>query len=148
MRSRVAEAFSDRERRLDNAWVIIGALVAGLSLWLGAGYAVQGGGATQAPGWQVLTNVLPGKLHTHGVIMFVLGLALAVQLHAEYSRVTLWVLRLLRTYSMAVAVSFVCSWPLYGMSWGAPAWWLLLALLTVWLSTFAPDLHDGSGDGA
>lgn len=138
MTERLRATLRDPERRLDSAWTFIGVCVSGLCLWLGVGYAVGGNGLKAVEGWRVLLRFEGGNLRVHGVIMFALGFALAVQLRADYTRTTAWVLRLLRTYCFIVAACWVTSWAEYGVTWGAPAWWLLLAALTAYLTRYAP----------
>lgn len=129
------------------AWLVIGALVSLISLWQGFGYAVGGAAATQNNGWLVLTRLLPGGIRTHGLIMAMLGFALLLDLRGVYTRRTRFILRLLRTYCLIVAVCWVGSWVEFGISWGAPGWWLLLSALTVWMTYFAPS-PPGGGDRA
>lgn len=126
-------------RRATIAWHSICLGVAGLLLYQGAGYLVAGGAASvHAPGWRLLAGMLPGGLHTHGGILFALGLGLAIETRAPYDWLMRGVLWTLRFYSLIVAGCWVCSWWIYGMSWSAPGWWVFLAGLSVWLSAFAP----------
>jgi hypothetical protein len=133
-----------------SAWTVIGMFVSAVSLWQGFGYALGGTRVTTSDGWGVLTNRYLlgsiGGLRAHGVIMMALGFALAVELRGPFDCVMLWVLRLLRTYSLFVAGTWIGSWWLYGLSWSPPGWWFLLAALTVWMTYFAPPDHRGSRD--
>lgn len=131
---------------LQSAWTSIGAMVGGISIWLGSGYAVAGKGATQAPaGWYYISHTW--GLRTHGVIMVILGAWLLLQLGHDYTRPTIWVIRIMRTYSIIVALCWFASWFRFGVSWSAPAWWVLLAGLTVWMTYYAPT-NRGSGGNA
>lgn len=133
---------TDPVRRWDTAWTAIGVLVAAVAIWQGSGYAVGGAHVTQSSGWTVLTRALPGGMHTHGAIMVFLGAWLLLQLRGEYTIWTVWCLRVLRTYCILVAVSWFASWLQYGISWGAPGWWVLLAGLTVWMTFFSPGVDS------
>lgn len=127
------------EKHIDQAWTFLAVVVSALLLYLGAGYAINGSAVTSnTGGWRVLDSVLPGGVRTHGVILAVLGFALAVEIHDSYTRITLWTLRALRTYCMFVAACWLGSWFTNGISWGGPGWWIFLAAITVWLSRFAP----------
>lgn len=125
--------------RSETSWTTIGALVAFISLWQGFGYALGGKSFTHSRGWMPLL-AYERNLHVHGIIMLLLGFAVAVQLRGPFSTSMLWTLRALRTYCLIVAACWFGSWITYGVSWGAPGWWVLLAALTVWLSWFAPPV--------
>jgi hypothetical protein len=94
--------------RPEQAWRVIGGLVAGVSLWQGFGYAVKGDAFTTSGGWGTVATLLRpvGGLHAHGAVMVALGFTLAIELRGPYDTVMMWTLRLLRTYCLVVA----CCW--------------------------------------
>lgn len=141
---RAAAQAAHINRRPEQAWRAMAAIVAFVSLWQGFGYAIGGRGFTQSDGWKPLLAVV-GSMHTHGVIMLLLGFGLAVQISGGYTVHLLWTLRLLRTYSLIVSACWFGSWIHYGITWGAPGWWLALAALSTWLAWFPPPARQADG---
>jgi hypothetical protein len=116
---------------------------------IGVGYAAGGQRATSGKALQLVQNLEPGGLRTHGWILLFVSFILAATLH-DYRRLTRWALVVALFYSLLTATLVFGSWLFYPVSWGAPFWYLFLSMLLASLIVLAPPLtesgrrYDGS----
>lgn len=114
------------------AWAI-----SGLTLWIGAGYALAGGRAISSSTLSLLANMLPGGLHVHGLILCILGLTLASALPEFRVRTRVALIGIL-FYALLTAILVAANFMFVPISWAAPAWYLFLACLAGALVVLAP----------
>jgi hypothetical protein len=138
---------NDPARRFRALWYLVAwccALAIGI---IGGGYALDGSRANRVgaqTALRLILNIEPGGLRTHGFIMVGISVLLIYGLN-DYRRTTRLALMLLCFYSLATAMLIFGSWWAYGdITWGAPWWYLLVAVLATGLLVLAPPLNrDG-----
>lgn len=122
-------------------WNLVAFAVATVYLVIGAGYAIDGHGLVQSPALNLVQSV-EQSLHVHGVILMVLAAFLLYGL-PDYRPMTRVGLGLVLFYSLWVSALIFGGWRLYGVSWGAPWWYLLTAVLSAGLLVLAPPPKSG-----
>lgn len=122
------------------AWAITG-----LSLWIGAGYAVGGQRAINSSSLGLISGALPGGLHMHGYILCGLGLLLASGL-PDFRPRTRFALIGILFYAVLCAILIGANFVFVPISWAEPAWYSFLAFLAGVLVVLAPPVpvtHSG-----
>lgn len=122
--SRALKNYAKLARR---AWITIALVLAGFSIVYGASYAVTGNSQVYSPSLDVLKRI-PGHMHTHGIIMILLGIGLTYEA-VNYDQIKFHhLIRAFLSYSVLVSASIVGSWWTTGkVVFGAPWFWLAFA---------------------
>lgn len=115
-------------------WQMTALAVAVIMLVLGAGYAIRGTAADHS--LHLLKNLY--SLHVHGWIMVVLAAFLIYTL-GTYRRLTWLAIRLALFYSSLTATLIFLGWFFEPVSWGAPWWYVLSAVLCFVLMVLPPE---------
>lgn len=140
--NKVIKVANEPAQRFKLLWYAVAWSLAGVYFFIGAGYAGAGSGVIQSRALNVAT-LLEGNLHIHGFIMMGVGVFLTYGLN-DYRRLTKWALVTYFFYSFWTLLMILIGWFFYGVSWGAPWWYLLTASLACILLLLAPPLNkDG-----
>lgn len=140
---RVITFANEPAKRFKILWYAVAWSLAGVYFGIGAGYASGGSVVIQSRALNVAA-LLEGNLHVHGFIMMGVAVLLTYGLN-DYRRITKWGLVLYFFYSMWTLSMILIGWVFYGVSWGAPWWYLLTSVLSGTLLALAPPLNkDGT----
>lgn len=140
--NRVVKIANEPATRFKILWYSVAWALAGVYFFIGAGYAGAGKGVIQSRALNAAA-LLEGNLHVHGFIMMGVGVFLTYGLN-DYRRITRWAMIVYLFYSMWTLIMILIGWVFYGISWGAPWWYLLTSVLSVTLLVLAPPLDkDG-----
>lgn len=139
LKMRVTNVANDPARRFKLLWYLVAWSCATIFLIIGVGYAGGGHSAIQSKSLNVVA-ILEGNLHIHGGIMVCIAAYLIYGL-SDYRRVTRYGLIIFLFYSMWTAIQIFIGWGFYGVSWGAPWWYLLTSFLSGALLVLAPPLN-------
>lgn len=141
--NRVIQFANEPAKRFKILWYAVAWCLAGVYFGIGAGYASGGKGVIQSKALNVAA-ALEGNLHVHGFVMMGVAVLLTYGL-SDYRRITKWALAIYFFYSFWTLAMILIGWVFYGISWGAPWWYLLTSALSAILITVAPPLNkDGT----
>lgn len=106
---------------------------------IGAGFAFAGAHATVAPQVYKFVAIFPGRLRTHGWVLFLLGISnfwSVAALTQIYSKTAYTIGRLsgigILFYSVFTAIGFLAGITTGGVGYNAGVWWyLMIAVLSV-----------------
>jgi hypothetical protein len=135
-------------------WYTVSVAVSVALVGIGIGFALDGLAATQAPGFFVVIDKLPGGAYTHGWIMVSLGVGqfagLSTFSHTGGRRA--WLL-IRATMGGAIAYS---AWCVYAFAWGAikihhysgSFWWYVALMIIAFACVrFPPTTTQRPGEG-
>lgn len=129
-------------KRFKILWYAFAWACALIFLVIGVGYAGAGHGAIQSKALNTVA-VMERNLYVHGIIMMCVATFLIYGLN-DYRKVTRWALTLYMFYSIWTALMIFIGWCFYGVSWGAPWWYIFTSVLSGTLLVLAPPLgKDG-----
>lgn len=141
--NKIIKAANEPAQRFKLLWYGVAWALAGVYFFIGVGYAGAGSGVIQSKALNVAA-LMEGNLHVHGFIMIGVAVLLTYGL-SDYRRVTRWALLLYMFYSTWTLTMILIGWAFYGITWGAPWWYLLTSFLSGYLVSLAPPLNkDGS----
>lgn len=128
-------------------WSFVGTVLAAITGWTGAGYAVAGDHAARSPSFHVLKHLVPGQMHTVGAILLLMAAAMAYVVLSPFNRLSVWLLRVFVGVTFMVGLSFAGSWFVTGrVVWGGPILWTGLGALAEGMVLFPPDSLPTKGD--
>lgn len=137
LRETVITAATDPANRFRMLYNFVCYSIAGVFLAIGGGYVFGGAHAASSQTLHLLLNI-ERSYRVHGAIMCLLGLGLVRGIPF-----TIWTRRVLLAllfYSLYTALMIVGGWFLESVSFGAPFWYLFVAVLVGGLLWFAPPL--------
>lgn len=122
---------NSRNYKASALWQFVRYSIVGAYIWVGGTFLFGGDHVHVEPTYHLIENIEPGGVRVHGAILFILALWVAAK--PAFKHQTAYGLLATLFYSILSMLLICGGWVLHKPDLSAPAWYLLVAALSLGL---------------